>query len=113
MGPQRHRPGGSKWRFLTNHAVVLICIVRNPNSRLKEIAEKAGITERSTRSIIRDLAEAGYVEIARRGRRNTYGVHSDLPMRHPLAEQHSIGELLLALAEEDGIDPHTGASTGR
>jgi len=31
------------------------------------------------------------------GRRNRYEVHGDLPLRHPLEQDHTVGELLVTL----------------
>ena len=38
------------WTFLTNYGHVLLCIAVNLDTRLKEVAERAGIKERSTQS---------------------------------------------------------------
>jgi hypothetical protein len=48
------------WGFLTNHALVLLCIARDPGARLRDIAVSVGITERSAFAIVSDLAVAGY-----------------------------------------------------
>jgi hypothetical protein len=42
--------------------------------------------------------EAAYVIRTRVGRRNTYRVNPDRPMRHRSVAHHRIGELLTALA---------------
>lgn len=65
------------WGFLTNHAHALIQIARNPRSTVREIALTAGITERATHAILRDLREAGIVSSQRDGRQNVN--HIDLP----------------------------------
>ena len=59
------------WTFLTNHAQVLLCLAETPDIRLRDVAERVGITERATQRILADLVEAGYVETARIGRRNS------------------------------------------
>lgn len=51
----------TSWTFLTNHARVLLCISRDPGIRLRDIADRVGITERSAYGIVQDLAEAGYI----------------------------------------------------
>lgn len=91
-----------KWTFLTNHAHVLVCVARDPGVRLRDVAERVGITERATQGIIGDLVAAGYVDRRRIGRRNHYSVRDDLPMRHPLDHQHQIGDLLDLLIVEVG-----------
>lgn len=94
------RPSGSRgsWTFLTNHGHVLICIANDPGIRGRDIAERVGITERATQSIIADLVSAGYVTRSRVGRRNYYEINADLPVRHPVEQPHRIGELLAAVA---------------
>ena len=82
------------WRFLSNHAQVLLCIARDPTVRLRDIAPMVGITERATQRIVADLIDAGYVEREKVGRRNRYQVNSDIKMRHSAQGGHEIGELL-------------------
>ncbi|MCU0310747.1 MAG: winged helix-turn-helix transcriptional regulator [Acidimicrobiales bacterium] len=93
----------SSWTFLTNHAHVLICIAQDPESRLRDIAERVGITERSTQSIVADLVDGGYLVRTRVGRRNHYEVHADLPFRHPIERDHQVGSLieLIGLRADD------------
>lgn len=99
-----------KWTFLTNHAHVLICVARDPGVRLRDVAERVGITERATQGIIGDLVAAGYVDRRRVGRRNHYSVREDLPLRHPLERQHQIGDLLDLLSVEVGSPGNVGPS---
>ena len=91
---QRTAPG---WDFLTNHAHVLVCVARDPGIRLRDIATAVGITERAAHRIVSELVDAGYVVRERQGRRNRYQVRTKLPLRHPLAEEHEVGDLLQAL----------------
>ena len=86
------------WTFLTNHAHVLICVAQDRKARLRDVAEQVGITERATQRIVTDLVEAGYLERTREGRRNSYRLNPDLPLRHPLERQHSVGEIIAVLA---------------
>lgn len=82
------------WTFLSNHAHVLICISVDPDLRLRDIAQRVGITERAVSRIVSELADAGYVEITRAGRRNQYTVRRDLPLRHPVEAHRTVGDLL-------------------
>ena len=86
------------WSFLTNHALVLLCIAQDPSIRLREIGEAVGITERAAHRIVSDLAAAGYVARERRGRRNSYTIEPGLPVPDPLARTRKIGELLAVLS---------------
>ncbi len=88
------RVGRTGWTFLTNHAHVLVCIARDPGIRLRDVADRVGITERATQGIVSDLVEAGYVSRTRVGRRNHYAVRDDLPLRHPLEHDQAVGNLL-------------------
>jgi predicted transcriptional regulator len=82
------------WRFLSNHAQVLLRIHRDPDARFLDIAQTVGITERAAQRIVSDLIKHGYIESQRIGRRNHYRVNSDVAMRHPAQDGHAIGELL-------------------
>ena len=88
------------WTFLTNHAHVLICLTRDPDLRLRDIAELVGITERAVHRIVSELEAEGYLEIHKEGRRNHYEVQPDQPMRHPVEANASVRELLV-LADMD------------
>ncbi len=85
------------WRFLSNHTQVLLCIARDPEIRMRDVAEAVGITERAAQRILTDLIESGYVERERIGRRNRYSVNPKAEMRHPAQSEHEIGELLTLL----------------
>ncbi|MFB4303293.1 helix-turn-helix transcriptional regulator [Actinomadura sp. NTSP31] len=94
MESAQARQAGKPWTFLTNHARVLICIARDPDLRVRDVAEKIGITERSAQLIITDLEEAGYLVRTRVGRRNTYTVNADRPFRHPADAGHDVQALI-------------------
>ena len=83
----------STWTFLTNHGHVMLCIARNPDVRISEIADLVGIGERAAHRIVQDLVDGGYVSRTRVGRRNVYAVDLSRPLRHPLEAAHAIGEL--------------------
>ena len=89
------------WRFLSNHTQVLLSLHRDPNARLRDIAQQVGITERAAQRIVADLIESGYVESERVGRRNHYRIKTDVAMRHPAQDGHEIGELLNLLQSEE------------
>ena len=93
-------PDVNTWQFLSNHGLVLLCVARDPGTRLRDIAASVGITERSAHSIVGDLVEAGYLTKRREGNRNRYKVRPGLSMRHPLVEDRSIGEILAVVAPD-------------
>jgi DNA-binding MarR family transcriptional regulator len=86
------------WTFLTNHSHVLICLTRDPNLRLRDLADEVGITERAVQGIVKDLEAAGCLTRHREGRRNRYDIVSERPMRHRVEQGHVVGDLLAALA---------------
>ncbi len=92
----------AEWTFLTNHAHVLLCVTRDPGVRLRDVADSVGITERAAQRIVADLVDAGYLERTREGRRNRYVLNAELPLRHPLEEDHQIGEILKVLGRGGG-----------
>jgi DNA-binding MarR family transcriptional regulator len=90
-----------KWTFLTNHAHVLISIAQDPGVRLRDVAERVGITERATQRIVAELEADGYLERTRVGRRNRYQVHPEVHFRHPVEEHLAVGSLLDLLGTGD------------
>lgn len=87
------------WTFLSNHAHVLLCLVRNSTMRMRDIASAVGITERAVQDIISDLEDTGYVERERTGRRNSYRIDETLHLRHPLEQHKTIADLIRILHE--------------
>ncbi len=85
---------GPNWTFLTNHARVLFCLVEDPDLRLREAAERIGITERAVQRIVTDLEEAGVLTRSRDGRRNRYAVNEAESLRHPSEAHCTVGDLL-------------------
>ena len=82
------------WTLLTSHGRVLLLIAQNPDLRIRDLAELAGITERSAQAIVTDLEEVGYIDRQKVGRRNVYSLHPELPFRHPAEADHTVGELI-------------------
>jgi len=101
----------ASWGFLTNHARVLLCIAHDPGARLRDIAARLGITERTAYGIVTDLAEAGYVVKDKDGRRNRYQVQAHLPLPDPTGRERTVGEVLALLAGPD--QPGTGIAPAR
>lgn len=91
----------AQWTFLTNHAHVLLCVARNPDIRLRDVAVLVGITERAAQRIVSDLVEGGYLERTRVGRRNRYDVCPARPLRHPIERRTQVGDLVELLLATD------------
>ena len=100
----------ASWGFLTNHGRVLLCIAHDPGVRLRDIAARLGITERSAHGIITDLAEAGYVVKQKDGRRNRYRIQAHLPLPEPGTREPAVGEVLaVLLGNTDGLAESAGS----
>ncbi|MEQ1785723.1 MAG: winged helix-turn-helix domain-containing protein [Acidimicrobiales bacterium] len=87
------------WSFLTNHARALLFIAQDPDTRLRDIAEALGITERSAYSIVADLTTAGYVVKTKDGRRNRYHIEPDRELSDPVIPHRTTGHLLQLLGD--------------
>jgi len=92
--------GTNSWTFLSNHAHVLVCIARDPEQRLRDVAVQVGITERAAQRIVSDLVASGCLSRSRSGRRNRYQVIPRRPLRHPLESHQSLGALLSLLVDD-------------
>ena len=82
------------WTFLSNHGHVLLSVADDPDARIRDIAERVGITERAAQLIIGDLVEAGYVTRTRAGRRNSYRIAAERPFRHPAESGRNVDDLV-------------------
>ncbi|MBU3682978.1 MAG: MarR family transcriptional regulator [Phycisphaerales bacterium] len=90
---------GSGWTFLSNHAHVLLLLAKEPEIRLRDVAERVGITERAVQRIVADLEQSRYIERVRTGRRNRYKVHPEMPLRHPIEAHRKIASLIHLVVE--------------
>ena len=86
------------WTFLSNHAHVLLCLHRDPEARLRDVAGLVGITERAVQAIVLDLEKARFVTKKKQGRRNSYQIRTNLPLRHPLEAHKKVGDLLKSVS---------------
>src|SRR6478672_8975671 len=86
--------------FLTNHALVLASLAGDPGLRMRDIADRVGVTERAVESIVRDLTVGGYLTKVRKGRRNRYRLHLDRPFQHPLVSHRSLSRMVQALVPD-------------
>lgn len=108
MGEAMSRSGQGSWTFLTHHARVLLEISRDPEIRLREVAQNIGITERAVQGIVADLHEAGYLTRHRVGRRNHYQLNLERGFRHP-TEAHAPVRALVELFTGLEAHPHPSA----
>ena len=95
------------FKFLTNHALALLCIADDPHTRIRDIARDLEITERAAQRIVGDLVQAGYLERDRVGRRNQYALAGHVPVSMPVRRVITLSSMLGALSGGDG--PSRGA----
>jgi DeoR/GlpR family transcriptional regulator of sugar metabolism len=86
------------WTFLSNHTHILLCLAREPDLRIRDLAELVGITQRAVQRILVELEQAGALQHHRQGRRNRYQINFDCPLRHPLESHHTLRDLFANLA---------------
>ncbi len=95
--------------LLSKHGLGLLCVARNPDSRLREIGDFVGVTERAAHTLVSELAEAGYLERERIGTRNRYKLRTDTPLPDPGLDGRRLGELLEMLgASPSAAKPRSG-----
>ena len=80
--------------FFSNHAHVLICLAERTHARLRDVADRVAITERSALRLITELEEAYILERKKEGRRNRYIINKSAHLRHPIESNCTGGELL-------------------
>ena len=82
------------WTFFSNYGHVLVCLARNREARLRDVAADVGITERAVQKIVRDMQEAGIITVSKQGRCNRYRINRRKSLRHGLESHCSVGKLL-------------------
>lgn len=92
------RVSSDRWTFLSNHGHVVVALARNPDARMRDVAEAVEITERAVQQIVHDLVEQGYLEKMKVGRRNRYTVARDAHLRHQQVSRITLGEFLDLMA---------------
>ena len=105
------------WTFLSNHAHVLVCIARDPDTRLRDVAAQVGLTERGVFKIVTELEENGVITRHRAGRRNHYEINPAIQLRHQLESNRTVGSLLEMVLEPDemariGLTPAAASADG-
>jgi predicted transcriptional regulator len=91
-GPKEATP--PSWTFLTNYAHVLLCLAREPEMLMRDVATAVGITERAVQRIVAELEADGYLVRTRDGRRNRYEIRPKMALRHPIEKHETVASLL-------------------
>ena len=73
---------------------MLVCLDRNADITLREVARQVGITERAVHAIVTALEAEGVLTRTREGQRNRYRLNRSHRLRHPLEAHRKIGDLL-------------------
>jgi DNA-binding IscR family transcriptional regulator len=94
------------WTFFSNYGHVIVCLAKNHESRLRDVASEVGITERAVQKIVRDLQDADFVTVTKQGRCNRYRLNKRKALRHQLEAKCTIGQLL-SLVTKPGRIPQT------
>jgi hypothetical protein len=92
----------SNWTLFSNHGHVLVCLARDSEARLRDVAADVGITERAVQKIVRDLQNGDMVSVTKSGRRNCYRIHKKQPLRHDLEANCTLGELIRIVKKNPG-----------
>jgi DNA-binding MarR family transcriptional regulator len=87
----------SEWTLLSNHGLTLLSLADKPEVTTREVADDLGVTERSVQRIVSDLYSADYIKKEKVGRRNRYEVDREKPLRHPVKQDKTVGNLLAEL----------------
>ncbi|MCP4048883.1 MAG: winged helix-turn-helix transcriptional regulator [Gammaproteobacteria bacterium] len=98
----------SDWTLFSNHGHVLVCLVRNSEARLRDVAMDVGITERAVQKIVRDLQDGGMVTVTKNGRRNSYRIHGKKTLRHDLESTCTLKDLVRFVNKDISKKPLPG-----
>jgi DNA-binding MarR family transcriptional regulator len=85
------------WTFITSHGALLLEVARDSDATVKQLADRAGVTERQAHRVLADLVGESYIVRERVGRKNRYRINDAAPMRHRSVAHRTIGEMLAVL----------------
>ena len=98
MSSQHTESSAPQWTFLTNHFHIIVSLSRAPYSRIRDLSDEVGITQRAVQRILAELVADKVLKVHKEGRRNHYTINRKKRLRHPLENKHSIGDLLEILS---------------
>ncbi|MCX6983054.1 MAG: winged helix-turn-helix domain-containing protein [Verrucomicrobia bacterium] len=76
---------------------MLLTLAADDSMRVRDLAQKVGITERAVLKILAELEAGGVLEREREGRRNRYRVLHRTRLRHELEAHRTVGDLIAAV----------------
>ena len=100
------------WNFFSNFGHVLVALARDPEARIRDLAEEVGITQRAVQRLLHEMEAAGIIEKHREGRRNRYVIARQRHLRHRLERHCTIDELLGLLVPEGELTPGAAGAAG-
>jgi predicted transcriptional regulator len=102
----------SNWTLFSNHGHVLVCLSRDSEVRLRDVAADVGITERAVQKIVRDLQDGGMVSVTKNGRRNRYRIHKNQSLRHKLEAACTLKDLIEIVNKDHFFQDPVASETG-
>lgn len=98
----------SNWTIFSNHGHVLVCLARDSEARLRDVAADVGLTERAVQKIVRDLQECGMISVSKHGRRNHYSIDNQQTLRHDLEAHCTLGALVDLIVNKSSSETNRG-----
>jgi hypothetical protein len=92
------------WTLFSNHGHVLLFLAGHHDARLRDVAERVGITERAVQKIVRELQAAGYLNVTKHGRCNRYRVNARKSLRHPIEAHCPVTRLVQLIVRKPGSE---------
>lgn len=84
------------WSLLSSHGLVLVTVARYGDLAVPEICDKTSLSRSTVLHAIKDLRRARMLKVRRVGRRNQYQIERKTNLRHPIARDTELGDLLKA-----------------
>jgi len=82
------------WTFITNHGLILLYISQHSQCTTREMAPTINATERTVHRVLIDLEKEGYITRQRTGKGNIYRINTEQSLKHELARDVLVGDLL-------------------
>jgi DNA-binding Lrp family transcriptional regulator len=80
--------------LFASHGLVLLHLAQKPQSTMRELADRLGVSERRVASIVRELQSSGMIRVGKLGKRNTYSINEDAVTSQAALPGRRLGELL-------------------
>ena len=100
----------SNWTIFSNHGHVLVCLARDSDARLRDVAADVGLTERAVQKIVRDLQAGGMISVSKHGRRNRYRIDNQQTLRHDLEAHCTLGALVELIVDNSTAKTNRGTT---